>query len=240
MSERFYSLRNAVTAIYLPVLLAALGTPTFPNLCKMPYLESCCRGEELYDPQPGDLYFGWSGGMPQKAAYRLVLAGPPSHVGMFVRMPGGEMMVLEATTDEPDYGDKPGVFLRPALWRLQTYQGPVWIRKLRCPLTPEESADLTQFALCQVGKPFARWRSILISPFARPTKGPLCAAITGPASLNRDKWFCSELLMAASVVIHRADRCRIKPTGTTPRDMFLDRQLDLSCHWEKPASVCWK
>ncbi len=229
-----------MVAIYLSLALAGIGAPTFPNLCKLPYLDHGCHGEAPYEPQPGDLYFGWGGGLPQKAAYRLVLAGPPSHVGIFVRMPDGEMMVLEATTNEPEYGDKPGVFLRPALWRLQTYQGPLWIRKLRCPLAPEESADLTQFALCQCGKPFARWRSILISPFARPVKGPLCMKLTGPAPLNRDNWFCSEIIMVGCIIIHRVDHCRVKPTCIDPRDMFQDRQLDLSCSWEKPVGVQWK
>jgi hypothetical protein len=229
------------------MIFAGLGANAPACADETPYLCRCCRGadgclttqREPYLPQPGDLFFGWSGNFLAKAGYIAVRAGPPSHNGMIVRLPDGELAVLEATTTEPQYGDEPGVFLRPALFRLRTYQGPVWIRQLRCPLTPEESQCLTQFALEQVGKPFAKWRSILIAPFTRPTKGPLCARLTGPAPLNRDKWFCSELLITAGIIIGRFDACRVKPMSTDPRDMFLDRSLDLSRDWKKPLRLCW-
>lgn len=221
------------------LVLAGLGLGRSTHPCMVPYLERC-GSEERYEPQPGDMYFGWSGSLPAKAAYLLVRAGPPSHNGIFVRMPNGEMMVLEATTTERPYGDRPGVFLRSAVWRLQTYRGPTWVRKVRCPLTLEESERLTCFALEQVGKPFSWRRSMLLAPFYSPVKGPLCRKLMGPPPLNRRDWFCSEMLMTAAILLGRVDPCAVKPSCTDPRDMILDRQLDLSCAWEKPARICWK
>jgi hypothetical protein len=229
-------------------MFAGLGAERLPHLGMTPYLQRGCDpwdataplGGEPYEPQPGDIYFGWAGNVLSKSAYLLVRAGPPSHNGMFVRLPNGEMMVLEATTNERQYGDRPGVYLRPALWRLQTYQGPVWIRRLCDSLTPDESDRLTCFALDQVGKPFAFRRSVTLAPFFRPVKGRLGACLTGPAQLDRSDWFCSEMVTAAGILLGRLDACRVRPSCIDPRDMFLDRALDLSRGWHKPAQVCWE
>ena len=45
--------------------------------------------------------------------------------------------------------------------RLNTYPGDVMVRRLREPLTPQQSRELTQFAEAQVGKRFAVWRTAL-------------------------------------------------------------------------------
>src|SRR5262249_56526119 len=78
---------------------------------------------------------------------------PPDHMGMVVAMPDGRAAILEAGAD-----CVPKVFLIDAVSRLQGYDGLIWIRRLRCPLTPEQSAALTDFALRQEGKRYALFR----------------------------------------------------------------------------------
>src|SRR5207244_12067150 len=92
----------------------------------------------------------------------------------------------------------------------------------------------------QVGKALAWCRAVPLAPFSSPVKGPLCRRLTGPPRIEHNRWFCSEMLMIAAVLLGRVDPCIVKPSCTDPRDMFLDRRLDLSCSWEKPARLCWK
>jgi hypothetical protein len=213
-----------------------------PYLCRcVRGPDGCCRpGREVYEPQPGDLYFGWDSNVVFKTGFILTRAGPPSHVGMMVRLPDGALAILEATTNERVYGEGPGVYLRPVLYRLRTYQGKTWVRKLRCPLTPAQSACLTAFALAQAGKPFARWRSILVPVVSLPCRTKLGQRLCGPAPADRDEWFCSQLLVTAATVIGLLDPCKVKPMCTDPQDMFVDRLLDLSPFWEKPLRLHWQ
>lgn len=73
-----------------------------------------------------------------------------------------------------------------------------------------------------------------------PRRGPLCNALAGPARTEHRRWFCTEMLLAAGIGLGFVDPTRVKPMAAAPRDMFLDRWVDLSCHWESPRALHWR
>lgn len=186
-----------------------------------------------YVPREGDLVFFWSGGPFKKALYRMFFIGPPSHVGIVVRLPDGHPVLLESTLDA-NYGIW-GVGLTEIRPRLHVYPGPVWVRRLRCPLTAEQSERLTAFALKQQGKPFAV-SHLLLPPLALPCNGPILSKLGCTACLNRKRWFCSGLVAASAIAAGLLDGHVVRPGFTDPRDLFVDRFLDLSSIWEKPVT----
>lgn len=188
---------------------------------------------EAYLPKPGDLVFYTSDRLRQRIFYTLAYTGKPYHVGIVVNLPDGRPAVLEA--GPYDYVHVYLMDLRP---RLETHPGTIRIRRLRTPLTAEQSARLTSFALGQTGKRFAVGRIILeITPFR--THGPIRARLFGSAKLNRHSWFCSELVIAALAVAGVVDPEVMKPNTLYPRDLFSDRPFDLKPCWEEPRPwVC--
>src|SRR5262249_60562108 len=112
----------------------------------------------------------------------------------------------------------------------------VWIRRRKTPLTEEQSAALTDFALRQEGKRFALVRlGGQLTPLR--SRGPLRTRWLGKSSEDRRSYFCCELLMAACLAAGLVDPRTTRPAATYPRDVFFDRSrnlyinrhLDLSC-----------
>jgi hypothetical protein len=223
----------------LALSLALAGTPGPECVGGLQIACASARGKNLavvepYCPQEGDLVFFWSGCWLKRVAYRLFFVGPPSHVGIVVLRPDGRLALLESNCDI--FAHLWGVSLTEIHPRLSGYAGPVWVRRLRCPLTPEQSCRLTQFALAQQAKPFALTH-LLLPPLALPCNGPILARLQlFPACIDRKRWFCSSLVAASAVAIGFLDPYVVRPGFTDPRDLFVDRLLDLSPHWEKPIS----
>jgi hypothetical protein len=183
---------------------------------------------EPYLPQPGDLVFYDHWSVRARFFYTLAHTGKPYHVGVIVNLPDGRPTILEA--GPYDYTH---VYLMDALPRMRTHKGTIWVRRLRVPLTPEESARLTSFALKQTGKGFALVRLILeVTPFR--AHGCLHSQLFGSAQTERHSWFCSELATAALAVAGRIDPHVIKPNTVYPRDLFRDCPHDLKPCWEQP------
>jgi hypothetical protein len=198
-------------------LLAPGACPHDPAAPREPYL-----------PKPGDLVFYTSDRFRQRIFYSLAYTGKPYHVGIVVSLPDGRPAVLEA--GPYDYIH---VYLMDLLPRLQTHQGTIRIRRLRTPLTAEQSARLTAFALGQTGKRFAVLRIVLeITPFR--THGPIRSRLFGSARINRHSWFCSELVIASLAVAGVVDPTVMKPNTLYPRDLYSDRPFDLKPCWEEP------
>jgi len=118
----------------------------------------------------------------------------------------------------------------------------VWIRRRAVPLTQDESARLTQFALAQDGKWFALQRlGVQLTVFR--TRGPLRTRFVGKPHGDRHSYFCSELVMEACVAAGLIDRAIARPSATYPRDLYLDcslnpyinRTLKLAPCWDPPA-----
>lgn len=111
------------------------------------------------------------------------------------------------------------------------------------PLTPEQSACLTEFALAQEGKFFALGRLLKQVTIFR-SRGPLRTEFMGkPHGADRRSFYCSELGMEALVAAGLVDPETARPAATYPRDIFFDRSpnpylnkhLDLSDCWYPPA-----
>src|SRR5262249_20639349 len=122
--------------------------------------------------------------------------------------------------------------------RLRTHGGTVWVRRLRKPLSAEQSRRLTDFAVEQTAKHYALRRVLLeATPFK--AHGPVRSHLFGSARLDRRGWFCSELTVAAGAVVGLFDPQVMKPNTVYPRDLFTDHPHDISQRWEEPAPWTW-
>jgi hypothetical protein len=117
----------------------------------------------------------------------------------------------------------------------------VWIRRRRVPLTPEQSARLTAFALSKDGTPFALWRMFgQLTPFR--SRGPFRTAFVGGPHPDGHSYFCAELATEACVAAGLLDPATTRPAAMYPRDLFfgrsynlyINRHLDMS-EWCPPA-----
>jgi hypothetical protein len=171
--------------------------------------------------------------------HNLALTGQPHHSGIVVRLPDGQMALLEAGPHDTLYVEL--VRVLPSL-RAYESEGWVWIRKRVNPLTCEESDRLTIFALDEAGKRFAVLRmAAQMTPFR--TRGPVRTSYIGRPAGDRRSYFCSELVTEACVAAGLISADNARPSATFPRDLFMDRSRNayLNCHfklapdWAPPA-----
>jgi len=227
--------RGALAAAILLIVLTCCGNgPTSRCDAAEPcgWLLVCphdpASPREPYLPQPGDVVFYAHDSLRSRVFYTLARTGKPYHSGIVVNLPDGRPAILEA--GPYDYLH---VYLMDALPRMRTHPGTVWIRRLRVPLSSEQSARLTSFALEQTGKRFALFRLVLeVTPLR--AHGTLHARLFGSAQIDRPSWFCSELVVAAMAVAGLVDPHVIKPNTIYPRDLFRDCPFDLKPCWEEP------
>jgi hypothetical protein len=186
-----------------------------------------CLETRPYTPHEGDIVIFTYNNSVWRIFYNLADSGPPYHTGIVIREPSGRLSSLEvASTDDWK------VYILPLAERLPAYEGRVWIRRLKTPLTATESAQLTDFATDQTEKDYAFGR-VLLSATLRPC-GALGRRLLGETSLQRDDWFCSELVVAACVAAGKLDPKEVAAHGIYPRDLFTDKPFDLSATWERP------
>lgn len=194
---------------------------------------------EPYQPQPGDLFFAFTPDFIMRWGHRIAGASDPHHSGIVFARPDGSLAILEA-----------GPFNTLVItgWdaqeHLEKYAATerCWIRRRRCPLTPEQSRRLTEFCTAQVGKPFAMLRVLAqVTPFRN--RGPLRTEHLGKVCGDREKWYCAELVIESLVHAGLLDAETARPSATYPRDLFFDcspnrwlnRHLNLSGGWFPPA-----
>jgi hypothetical protein len=194
---------------------------------------------ESYCPQPGDIMLAADPTRWAKLGHWVAFTGGPHHSAIVFALPDGRLAQLEAG---------PYNTLRIRLmdplphWQKYSEQERVWIRKRRIPLTPEQSAQLTGFALRQDGKPFALVRLAGQLTLLR-SRGPLRTWVVGGPHGERSQYFCSELVMEACVAAGLLDPACTRPAATYPRDLFfgtspnpfLRTHLDLETGWYPPA-----
>ncbi|QJW95245.1 hypothetical protein [Frigoriglobus tundricola] len=193
-----------------------------------------------YVPQPGDIVMSADGSVFWKAMHNLAGTSHPTHSMIVVALPDGKMGILEGGPH-----DTLKCRVLEALPHMASYEkeGRVWVRARACPLTPEQSARLTEFAMATNLREFAIWRLALqLTPF-RP-RGPLRTAFVGkPHGIDHNSYYCSELVCEACVYAGIMDPETTRPSATYPRDIFMDhslnpylnRHLKLAPAWDPPA-----
>jgi hypothetical protein len=177
-----------------------------------------------YQPQPGDLILYDDFSKFHQICYKLACTEAPVHVAMVIAREDGKPALLELTGP---IAITAKVCILDVESRMANYPGTVMVRRIRQPLTPEQSHELTCFAEQQVGKRFALGRIVLqITPLC-PRTG-LRKTLFGHTYLNRNRWFCSEMVVAAGTCAQVFDPQIHKANAIYPRDMAYDDTMDLS------------
>jgi len=203
-------------------------------------IDDVLRGPpEAYLPQPGDIMLRLDGNLFWRVTHYMALAFDPNGSAIIFARPDGTLAVLEA-------GPNDCLWVRTLdmLPHLKEYTavGKVWIRKRRVPLTPEQSACLTAFALSADGKRFALHRlGVQLTPFR--SRGLIRTCFIGKPRGERWCYFCSELVCEACVAAGLLDPERTRPPATYPHDLFygrsinpfIDKHLDINQLWFPPA-----
>jgi hypothetical protein len=232
----------------LVTLLATAGTvgvqppPVPPSYLYEPayHIDKILRGQpRAYVPQPGDIMMYTDGNRFWAITHDLAGAFEPHGSGVVVRRPDGTLGILEAGPNDTHY-----VRILDLLPHLQEYEsrGPVWIRKRKCPLTPEQEAALTAFAMRQEWKDFALIRlGGQLTPLR--CRGPIRSWLLGKYKGDKDTYFCSELATTALCAAGLIDPSTARPSCTYPHDLFYDWSFNLflllhftlAPGWEPPA-----
>jgi len=223
-----------------------VGAPPFEEgvgsyLCPASYnLDEPLHGPCVpYCPQPGDIMLSTDDLLFWKYTFNLAFTSHPHHSGIVVARTDGSLGILEAGPHDTFH-----IRILDVVPNLHAYEeeGRVWIRQRRIPLTPEESAKLTEWAAAQEGKRFALIRlGAQLTPFR--SRGPIRTNYIGGPHGERCSYFCSELLMESCVAAGLVDPTTARPAATYPRDVFFDgstnpylnKHLNLSQSWFPPA-----
>jgi hypothetical protein len=195
----------------------------------------CADGHVLvqpipYEPREGDLVLFDDHSKNWRALYHYVGSDVPDHSGIVVKLPDGRPALLESG---PDDGQLCGmvVVILEAYSRLHQCPNTMYIRRLRCPLTPAQSQALTDFALAQSGKRYALGRLLLQGTPFRCRCG-LRATLFGHTYMDRDAWLCSELVVAAGTAAGQFDPHVHFANRIYPLDLFDERTYpDLIERW---------
>jgi hypothetical protein len=108
------------------------------------------------------------------------------------------------------------------------------VRRLRCPLTEEQSCALTNFAIQQEGKRYAVLRLVRqITPFR--TRGPVRTKLFATTIMDRRRWICSDVIIAAGTLVGLFDRHAMPASAIYAWDVMHDHTYDLSCLYEPVA-----
>jgi hypothetical protein len=218
--------------VALSMVAAQPGTPAQPSFLFNIETSSDrainLRGE-CYHPQAGDLVFFDSHSDWMRRLYNCCGTSTPSHVGVVLRNRNGSWAILEAG---PNAVWK--VFIFDLDERLRPFDGTILIRRLKTPLTPDQSQHLTEFSLAQEGKAYALGRLMLQGTPIR-SHGTLRSQLFGRTVLDRDRWICSELATAALTVAGVLDAASFPANAMYPRDLCYDERHDLSPYFESAA-----
>jgi len=186
------------------------------------------RGQ-AYRPSPGDIVLFDDHNAWTARIYRTIGSGGPLHAGIVFERPDGSLAILEAGTNAVMK-----VFIFDLEPRLKDFNGTILVRHLRKPLTAEQSKQLAEFTQAQEGKPYAIGRLLLqVTPF-RPRNHPL-AQVLGGTVMNRDRWICSELVIASATAAGVWELDTYPANVMYPRDLCYDERFDLSPYYETPA-----
>lgn len=181
-----------------------------------------------YYPQAGDMLLYDYFNALHTFAFQMVGTGAPVHSGMVFDRQDGSPAILDIAGPRTLTAK---VVLPDACPRMMEYKGAILVRRPCRPLTCEQSAALTHFAVAQEGKPFAIARLALQGTPFRP-RTCTCFAAT---HLDRERWICSELVVAAATVAGLVDPHVHFANAILPGDLAYDDHCDLSGYFQEPA-----
>ena len=194
-----------------------------------------------YQPQAGDIVMSADGSKFWTLMHNLAGTSHPTHSMIVFAMPDGRPAILEGGPH-----DTLKCRALEAVPHMTSYEakGRVWVRRRACPLTPEQSARLTEFCLYVNGRDFSLRRlAVQLTPFR--TRGPVKTMFVGkPHGPDREAYFCSELVCEACVYAGLMDPATTRPSATYPRDLFFGDSKNPYLHhhigvingpWDPPA-----
>jgi hypothetical protein len=203
-----------------------------PSLWTAPLAAGSAPAVRPYVPREGDIVFYHNSSRWWEFLFSVAGTAPPTHCGIVVSI-NGDPVLLESAPDDGTVGGL-RVRLLDAKSRLQNFEYSMWVRRLKQPLTPDQSADLTRFGVAQEGKPYAVVRFVFqITPLR--AHGSL-RRFLGRTDPDRWTWICSELVVAGCAAAGLIDGDRYPANAAYPLDIFDDRYFDLSAVYE-PAEV---
>lgn len=233
-----------VKAAAAALKLAGTVPPGGPSFLYQPaYAEDfVIRGPARpYQLQPGDIVMSADGSKFWKLMHNLAGTSHPTHSMIVFAMPDGRPAILEGGPH-----DTVRCRVLEAVPHMASYEaeGRVWVRRRACPLTPTQSARLTEFCLYVNGRDFSLRRlAMQLTPFR--TRGPIKTHFLGkPNGPDREAYYCSELVCEACVYAGLMDAATTRPSATYPRDLFFGDSLNLYLHrhlkamngpWDPPA-----
>ncbi len=188
----------------------------------------------------GDMVFFQTKDTMWQSVFATFGSPGPTHVGLIVKTEDGELGLLQAL--DPHFKMKPtprilrGVRPGEVCWTpdlvnyLREYDGRIFVRPFRGTLPADASRRLTAWAMRQVGKPYG-FHKLGLPPIGLPIQS---LHLGGPAQVDGDSWFCSELVASALVVTRHLSPWHVRPSRTDPEDLFTDRLLNLRSTWETP------
>jgi len=189
-----------------------------------------------YMLQPGDIVLAADTSRFWKLMHNLAGTGDPTHSMIVFAFPDGSLGILEAGPH-----DTLKCRTLEALPHVLSYEmeGRVWLRRRAVPLTPEQSARLTEFALATDGRKFALARLAgQLTPLRM--RGPVRTYFVGkPRGLSQNNYFCSELVTEACVYAGLLDPNVARPSATYPRDLFMDHSLNHYLNRHFKLAPCW-
>lgn len=181
-----------------------------------------------YQPQPGDIVLYDDFNKLHHLLFKLANTGGPTHVAMVIARPDGTPALLDLTGPKVITAK---VCIIDIDKRFEAFPGLIMVRRLRAPLTAEQSQELTQFAQAQNGKAFALPRIVMqATPFC-----PRRRELFGHTYLDRKRWFCSELVVAGCAKARLIDGKMCRGNATYPRDLAYDEFIDLSAVYYPPV-----
>ncbi len=230
-------------ALWLTVLSGVVlpgGEP--PPANSYLYEPAACLDDALhgvprpYCPQPGDIVLSTDRSRIICGGHWLAGSRGVHHSALVIALPDGRPAVLEAGPFNTLRIELLAPFVLLTGHEQRGEQ--VWVRQRRVPLTAEQSARLTAWALEQEGRPFAVLRMLgQMTPLR--CRGPLRTYWLGQVHGQRHSYFCAELVTESLVAAGLVDAADARPCATYPRDLFLDHSSNRFIDAHPILAACW-
>lgn len=193
---------------------------------------ACQLAVEPYYPLPGDILLYDNFDKFLSVSFKMIGTDTPIHAAIVIERHDGTPAILEVGPNS-----RPQAFTQVCIVdvkpRLESYPGGIMVRRPRRPLTKEQSVELTRFALAQEGKDFAVGRLALQGTPFRCRVG-LRRWLFARTYLDRDRWICSENVVAAATIAGLLNPKVHFANAMYPRDLAYDEDYDLSATFHNP------